>query len=134
MTSVDTGKGVEEIDCCGGKVHYVVIEDVGAGVFFRMAWGFFGFSRAFWFQADGEGFGLEEFLGGPWDELSSIFVEGKHELVDVVHFDSFLHGFCSMGVEVVCPDEDLAFACWYGKGADACHYVANHFTGVKFVD
>lgn len=134
MASVDAGKGVEEVDCRGGKVHYVVVEDGGAGVFFGMAWGFFSFSCTFRFQADGEGFGLEEFLGGPWDELSSVFVEGEHELVDVVHFHGFLHGFCSMGVEVVCPDKDLAFACWDGERADACHYVADHFTGVEFVD
>lgn len=49
MAGVNTRKCVEEVDCCSGEVHYVVIEDGGTGVFFRMAWGFFGFSCAFRF-------------------------------------------------------------------------------------
>lgn len=39
-----------------------------------------------------------------------------------------------MRVQVIGPNENSLFACWYGKGSNACHDVADHLSGLEFLD
>lgn len=65
------------------------------------------------------------------DEFTCINIEGTENPLYLVAPYTFSEGGIRVGVDVICPDNNLLFRCWYRERASAGHDVGNSFTRFK---
>lgn len=65
------------------------------------------------------------------DEFTCIKIEGTENPLYLVAPYTFCEGGICVGVDVICPDDNLLFRCWYRERASAGHDVGDCFTRFK---
>lgn len=65
------------------------------------------------------------------DEFTCINIEGTENPLYLVAPYTFSEGGIRVGVDVICPDNNPLFRCWYRERASAGHDVGNSFTRFK---
>lgn len=142
LAGVEPTESIEEFNGRSGQVHNIVIDNIRADIFLRRRQIEFlvgvgsknRLSFHLGFDGDSERPLFQQRLSRGTNELSTIQVKWSDKVFHLIASYGILHYLISVGVEIVCPDENLLPACWHGEGADAGHDVADHFARLKFLD